>query len=315
MKIYTEVVWSWDDEKGKLVKESSKSYDYEGPLTLCNDFSVESTMARTNADTGDFFKYPAGVGGFGDEYPHYIRFIAKKSYTSSSQSRRGTPNGEVVLYMPPDALKTSYSQAIGDVEMGGFISLATGQGGGGAAAALAAGEFAQAGAAGFDAFSSIRKNILGGGNILKDATKAAATESLRTFAGSAAGQAVSKATGQILNPHKAVVYQGPGGFRTFSYTFIMVPRSAEEATEISKIVRFFKRRMHPGTGAGEQINSSVTLSYPDEFVEIERSESVVIKYEDENKVDHKIKLEGFAARVFLHEFDHMEGINFTQRKV
>jgi len=56
------------------------------------------------------------------------------------------------------------------------------------------------------------------------------------------------------------------------------------------------------------------LSYPDEFLDIERSESVVVKYEDENKVDHKIKLEGFAARVFLHEFDHMEGINFTQRK-
>ena len=56
------------------------------------------------------------------------------------------------------------------------------------------------------------------------------------------------------------------------------------------------------------------LSYPDEFIEVERSETVVVKYEDENKIDHKIKLEGFAARVFLHEFDHMQGINFTQRK-
>ena len=56
------------------------------------------------------------------------------------------------------------------------------------------------------------------------------------------------------------------------------------------------------------------LSYPDEFLEIERSETVVVKYEDVNKVDHKIKLEGFAARVFLHEFDHMQGINFTQRE-
>ena len=34
MRIYTEVVWSWDDEKGELVRESSKSYDYDGPLTL-----------------------------------------------------------------------------------------------------------------------------------------------------------------------------------------------------------------------------------------------------------------------------------------
>ena len=30
------------------------------------------------------------------------------------------------------------------------------------------------------------------------------------------------------------------------------------------------------------------LSYPDEFLEIKRSETVVVKYEDENKVDHKI---------------------------
>ena len=56
------------------------------------------------------------------------------------------------------------------------------------------------------------------------------------------------------------------------------------------------------------------LSYPDKFVEVERSETVIVKYEDENKVDHKIKLEGFAARVFLHEYDHMQGINFTQRE-
>ena len=35
MKIYTEVVYHWDDAKGELVEESSKSFDYHGPLTLC----------------------------------------------------------------------------------------------------------------------------------------------------------------------------------------------------------------------------------------------------------------------------------------
>ena len=35
MKIYTEVVYHWDDTKGELVKESEKSFDYHGPLTLC----------------------------------------------------------------------------------------------------------------------------------------------------------------------------------------------------------------------------------------------------------------------------------------
>ena len=56
------------------------------------------------------------------------------------------------------------------------------------------------------------------------------------------------------------------------------------------------------------------LSYPDEQINILRPNRIVVKYEDVDKVDHKIKLEGFAARVFLHEFDHMQGINFTQRK-
>jgi len=90
---------------------------------------------------------------------------------------------------------------------------------------------------------------------------------LKAVAGTQGGQAVSRATGQILNPHKAVVYQGPGGFRTFSYTFVMVPKSADEAKIIFEIVKFFKRRMHPGTGASGGINnpSSVTLTYPDEF--------------------------------------------------
>ena len=32
MKIYTEVVWTWDEDKGELIEESSKSFDYEGPV-------------------------------------------------------------------------------------------------------------------------------------------------------------------------------------------------------------------------------------------------------------------------------------------
>ena len=56
------------------------------------------------------------------------------------------------------------------------------------------------------------------------------------------------------------------------------------------------------------------LSYPDQFLEIPRPSSVVIKYEDENKDNYKTKLTGFIARIFQHEYDHMEGIDFTQRK-
>ena len=35
MKVYTEVVYKWDDAKNELVEESSKSFDYEGEVTQC----------------------------------------------------------------------------------------------------------------------------------------------------------------------------------------------------------------------------------------------------------------------------------------
>ena len=55
------------------------------------------------------------------------------------------------------------------------------------------------------------------------------------------------------------------------------------------------------------------LSYPDVFLKVKRPDKIVVKYEDEDKKTHKMKLEGLASRVFQHEYDHMEGIDFTQR--
>ena len=55
------------------------------------------------------------------------------------------------------------------------------------------------------------------------------------------------------------------------------------------------------------------LSYPDIFLKIKRPDKIIVKYEDADKKKHKMKLEGLASRVFQHEYDHMEGIDFTQR--
>ena len=55
------------------------------------------------------------------------------------------------------------------------------------------------------------------------------------------------------------------------------------------------------------------LSYPELFLKIKRPDKIVVKYEDEDKKTHKMKLQGLASRVFEHEYDHMEGIDFTQR--
>ena len=56
------------------------------------------------------------------------------------------------------------------------------------------------------------------------------------------------------------------------------------------------------------------LSFPDKIINVERPDRIIVKYEDEDKKEHKIKLSGMASRVFQHEFDHLEGIDFTQRQ-
>ena len=56
------------------------------------------------------------------------------------------------------------------------------------------------------------------------------------------------------------------------------------------------------------------LSFPDQFINVQRPDKIIVKYEDEEGKDHKISLSGFASRVFQHEFDHLNGIDFTQRQ-
>ena len=57
------------------------------------------------------------------------------------------------------------------------------------------------------------------------------------------------------------------------------------------------------------------LSYPELFLDIPRPSTIVVKYEDEGKEMQKRQLTGYYARIFQHEYDHMEGIDFTERVV
>ena len=57
------------------------------------------------------------------------------------------------------------------------------------------------------------------------------------------------------------------------------------------------------------------LSYPEMYLDISRPRSIIVKYEDEGKSIFKRRLDGYIARIFQHEYDHMEGIDFTERVV
>ena len=53
------------------------------------------------------------------------------------------------------------------------------------------------------------------------------------------------------------------------------------------------------------------LSIPDVRDDVSRKEKISINFFDENFVPQKLKLNGLAARVVQHEFDHIEGVLFT----
>lgn len=64
---------------------------------------------------------------------------------------------------------------------------------------------------------------------------------------------------------------------------------------------------------GEQVDSEACLSIPGLTGEVVRAHSVQVKYLDRSGKDITIRAEGFPARVFQHEIDHLDGILFIDR--
>lgn len=55
------------------------------------------------------------------------------------------------------------------------------------------------------------------------------------------------------------------------------------------------------------------LSIPSLREDVERPESIVIRYVDENFTPYEEEYHGLAARIIQHEYDHLEGILFTDK--
>ena len=55
------------------------------------------------------------------------------------------------------------------------------------------------------------------------------------------------------------------------------------------------------------------LSIPNINEDVYRNETIIIEYQDENFDKKKETLSGLAARIFQHEYDHIEGILFTDK--
>tara|TARA_B110000503_G_scaffold1637_1_gene2118 strand:- start:804 stop:1331 length:528 start_codon:yes stop_codon:yes gene_type:complete len=54
------------------------------------------------------------------------------------------------------------------------------------------------------------------------------------------------------------------------------------------------------------------LTYPNLFLNVRRPKTIEFTYTDKDGNEAKSKFSGLTARIFQHEYDHMEGTNFTK---
>lgn len=65
--------------------------------------------------------------------------------------------------------------------------------------------------------------------------------------------------------------------------------------------------------SGSQVGNEGCLSIPGLFGDVDRSETVIVQGLDETGKKVKITAEGFLAKIFQHEIDHLDGKLFIDR--
>ena len=54
------------------------------------------------------------------------------------------------------------------------------------------------------------------------------------------------------------------------------------------------------------------LTFPGIWLKVSRPDHITCSFEDENGELNEVEMFGLEARIFQHEYDHMEGTNFTK---
>lgn len=87
--------------------------------------------------------------------------------------------------------------------------------------------------------------------------------------------------------------------------------SDEERAQLESFKRVFINAEIVEESDDEWGFSEGCLSIPGVNEEVFRPETIVMRYMDENFVEHEETFTGLASRVIQHEYDHIDGILFT----
>ena len=64
------------------------------------------------------------------------------------------------------------------------------------------------------------------------------------------------------------------------------------------------------TGGASSVYEEGCLSVPDYYADVERPETVIVRYQDETGAAHELAADGLLATCLQHEIDHLNGILF-----
>jgi len=90
--------------------------------------------------------------------------------------------------------------------------------------------------------------------------------------------------------------------------FVMKPYLAEVKTPFAVINPEILR-----ISEEQEIMPEGCLSHPDLYLTVKRPRTIIAKFLDTDKNECIIELNDIDARCFLHEYDHLYGIEFTDR--
>ena len=173
------------------------------------------SVQRTSSNNLTVLDYPLNIGNQVANGEHYMMIDSFESLNAISTG--STKKSSIALYIPPNALKTgftaNYEGIAGAAEKANIGTAFQTEGLGGAAI----------------------QGLIGA---INTGTKIGANIADKTgFLSAGAGLAV--------NNHIALVYRGPGEFRTHDFTFDFWPKSPAEASRVETIIKDFQNGMLP----------------------------------------------------------------------
>ena len=196
--------------------------------------------------------YPVGIGMAGTGITGQPYMLLTSYESKNAIESQGKIISSIALYIPPNGLRTAF-----DANWDGLEGAAMRATMGGALSRLNFGAF--------DLSKTAADRDWDAGNI--SASLFAGFQSAGTAALGKMSSAIDKGTGMLaaqgiaVNNHMALVYKGPGQFRTHDFAFNFFPKAKQDSEEIKKILQDLKDGMLPKM-SGTSLKNARTLSRP-----------------------------------------------------